>query len=217
MIAISKVKTKDVANEILGDDKKFAEFIELNKNFMNKIISKVHDINVYGYQELYQEAQLSMWEALQKFDPEKRIKEKKTPGTLSTFAYHVIMNNVRRYLNDENKRMSEESSIEAFKKHTDDTGVSGNGSASGNSDYWEENWKTNQGSMEDEIIDRLDKERTMTHLSEQEKEIFRYRFVEKNPLTHEDIARKLNMNPNTYRAIYYGSFKNKIKKLGYKI
>lgn len=211
MIAISKVKTKDAAVEILSDNKKFADFLELNKNFMNKIISKVHDIHVYGYHELYQEAQLSMWEALQKFDPEKRIKDNKTPGTLSTFAYHVIMNNVRRYLNDENRRMSEESSIEAFRKHTD-----GN-SASDNSDYWEENWKTNQGSMEDEIIDRLDKERAMTHLSEQEKEIFRYRFLEKNPLTHEDIARKLNMNPNTYRAIYYGSFKNKIKKLGYKI
>ncbi len=212
MIAISKVKTKDVAEEILGDDKKFAEFCELNKNYMNKIISKVHDIHVYGYHELFQEALESMWEALQKFDPEKRVRDGKTPGTLSTFAYHVIMNNVRRYLNDENKRMGEESSIEAFKKHGMD-----NGAAADNSDYWEENWKTNQLNMEDEIIDRLDKERAMTHLSEQEKEIFKYRFLEKNPLTHEDIARKLNMNPNTYRAIYYGSFRNKIKKLGYNI
>lgn len=213
VIKIAQVKSKAVADEILADDKKFADFINLNKNFMNKIISKVHDLHVYGYHELYQEAQMSMWEALQKFNPEKRIAEGKSPGSLSTFSFHVIMNNIRRYLNDENKRMSEESSIEAFKKH----GKSDNGSASDNSDYWEENWKTNQGSMENEIIDRVDKERAMEHLSEQEKEIFKYRFLEKNPLTHEDIARKLNMNPNTYRAIYYGSFKKKIKNLGYDI
>ena len=213
VIKISQVKTRAVAEEILGDDNKFASFIETNKNFMNKIISKVHDLHVYGYQELYQEAQMSMWEALQKFNPEERVKQNKSPGSLSTFSFHVIMNNIRRYLNDENKRMAEESSIEAFKKHGDGVDTS----PSSSSDYWEEKWKTNQGSMEDEIIDRVDKERAMEHLSEQEKEIFKYRFLEKNPLTHEEIARKLNMNPNTYRAIYYGSFKKKIKNLGYDI
>lgn len=211
MIAISKVKTKEMADEILGNDNKFAEFLELNKNYMNKIVSKVHDIQSYGYPDLFQEAQIAMLEALKKFNPEQRVKDNKTPGSLSTFAYHVIMNNIRRFLNDENKRRSEESSIEAFKKHGLD------GGSADNADYWEENWKTNQTSMEDEIIDRLDKERAMRHLSEQEKEIFKYRFLEKNPLTHEEIAKKMNINPNTYRAIFYGSFKNKIKRLGYTI
>ena len=112
---IFSVKTKEAAQELLRDQNKFAQFANHNKKFINSIIGKIKNIENYDYEDLYQEALITLYEALKSYDPEQRVIDGKKSAGFSTYSYYLIRNEIFHYVNEMNKISSNEKSIENYK------------------------------------------------------------------------------------------------------
>lgn len=82
MKKISALTPEDV-EAIQSNENLFAELVSQNARFINKIVGKFSS-GEDSYAELTQEAHLSLWNALGKYDPSR--------ASFSTFAYRVMYN-----------------------------------------------------------------------------------------------------------------------------
>lgn len=207
---VASVKTRSVAEELFKDPDKFKKFAEQNKRFLMDIVSKIRDKDNYDLDDLYQESLIALYYALETYDPEKRIEQGKKAATFSTYSYRIIKNEIIHYINEQNKILAGERSIETFKtSYEDNTHTT---SLIGEQEIF--GYEKTEG-FEAAVIDKMDNERIMSKLSSLEKDIFEKKLIQN--LTHDEVAAELKLPTSTYMTIYYKSFVPKIKAMGYEM
>jgi len=110
-LKLSKIRTKDQAQEILNDERLYSKTIKENKNFFYKLVSKKNswsDDNILSVDDLLQESYISFIKALREFNPS----DSKHNASLSTFAYTVISNDLSRKYKNHLKKLKKEDSLQ---------------------------------------------------------------------------------------------------------
>jgi len=206
---ISSVKTKEAAQELLRDQNKFAQFANHNKKFISSIIGKIKNIENYDYEDLYQEALITLYEALKSYDPEQRVIDGKKSAGFSTYSYYLIRNEIFHYVNEMNKISSNEKSIENYKLTKQDN--------DNDNDVYDERKFVNKKDyvFENDVIQKIDDDNIMDKLTPTEKIIFQKKIIE--DCNHDEVAKALKIPASTYMTIYYKSFVPKLKSIGYKV
>ncbi len=196
-ILISDLK-KDVVKiqQIAANDRMFAQFLRLNEHFVFNIVSKVSaatlnqlkktDANL-DYDTLQQVGRLSLHHAMLRFTDDKS-------ATLSTFAFKVISNNVKRHVNKQLKLKFNEESLESFSR-----GDSNSGDTS--SEYDERHFQPltpKYGQFEEDILDRIIFEEHFTKFSDEQQQV--YRMLAEGKSTKE-IRAELGMKRRALRKM----------------
>lgn len=192
---ITDVTKKDI-KDILIDDKLFAKFFRTNVKYVHNIAGKYASVGTDEYNDYFQIASLSLHKALRKYDPDRNIK-------LSTFAYTVMLNDVKQQIKKNIKIANKEVSIESFARKFDNDS---------SSDY-SENVFEHLYMMEDfenNLVDKIEAYRFYNSLEEIHQKIFTFRVVEK--MKHRDIAKQLNLNFHTYKHIWHYHVRPKMIK-----
>ncbi len=195
--------TSDSLEELSNNPNNFSELLNQNKGFIEQIVRKFCSKNPnYDFDDLFQEACIALWKSVNKYDPKRNGK-----SSFSTFAHTVIFNDVLQSIKRQNKVIKNENSIELYKNKKREE-------KNENNEYNESNFIPCYGkgiSLEEEMIESIDKKNQMISLSENEKQIFKMKF--KLKMKHKEIAKKLNLNIHTYKVIYYLSLIPKLKLL----
>lgn len=207
---IAKIKTREDALTVLGDQNKFADLVNDNRKFLSSIIGKIKNLENYDRDDLFQEAQIALYSALDSYNPEERIKQGKKSASFSTYCYMLIKNEVYHAVNEQNKIINAERSLENFKRFK---GSPENPEIDG---YNEEKFiNKREYFFEDDVIQKIDDENILSRLTSTEQIIFQKKIIE--DLTHDEVAKELKMPAATYMTIYYKSFIPKLNSLGYKV
>ena len=98
---------KDDIIEIQQDNKKFDKMVTLNRGFIEVIINPFRQN--FNYDDMYQTAIISLWKAINKYNPEKE-----DASAFSTFARTVIQRDVWGYTKKQNKIFQNENSMESY-------------------------------------------------------------------------------------------------------
>lgn len=213
---ISKIKTKEEAQDIFNDQIKFAKFVEKNKRFLTSIIGKVRNVANYDMDDLYQEAQIALYNALREYDPEKRIAIGKKSASFSTYSYWLIRNEIYHTVYEQNKRTSIEKSIELFKREQPNNEGTTTAGGNGGDSYTEEKFiNRKEYTFENDVIQKIDDDRLIEKLGPTEKIIFEKKIIEER--THDEVAKELGLPAATYMTIFYKSFIPKLQSMGYKV
>lgn len=199
--------TQEQAQEICKSDRKFTQFININSNFLRRMVhkqimqSRLNTNDSELFHDLFQEASLSLWK--------KALPNYNGSTKFSTFAYTVIRNDLLQFLLNRTKferchgpvksienslRMSQDS--ESFEY---------------NEKYWK---KPHRLSFEDEILNRLHEESLTSKLSPLDQKVLE---LKKKGFKKKAIAEKIGMNYHSYRSYHFYSFVPKIKSLGISI
>lgn len=213
-IKINRLTPGDI-EEIKSNQRLFTRLVEDNKNFIHAIVSKFHD---YDYPVLYQEGVISLWKAINKYDPDparnsqnfdndgNRVNDRSI--NFSTFAHRVVTNDVLQVIRKENKKRAKETPIERYVRTDDD--------AEGQ-EYVEKYWKnlhTELTNFEDIQVDKLQREKMLGDFSELEKQMYHMRVVEKRKVTDilDSLAAQRGVSKYTIKNIYYKTFRPKMQK-----
>lgn len=210
MIKANRV-TKQDAQEILADERKFSKFILLNEKFLYKIVSS--EVNKHSanhddselIEDAMNEARLSVWlKALPNYDGSTKF---------STFSFFCIKNHVSQFLQKRSrtaKHLGEITSIEKFKRgNINDLG------AGASEEYREDKWdRSKRNTFEDKLIQKIDYEVAAKQLSERDRIII-YLKMKDTPLLA--MSKTIGMNIATFKQYYYGVFAKKLKACGIEI
>jgi len=189
--------TKDDIKAIQNDNKKFDKLVLINRGFIEAIINPFRQN--FNYDDMYQIAIISLWKAIQKFDPDKE-----NASTFSTFARTVIQRDIWGYTKKQNKIFQNENSIESYV----------NDSENGNSREYNESYfkKPKDKNFEDEIINKIYYENILKDLSEIERQIYDLK-INKN-MSMKEIAEIIKMNLHTVKYLTYVRISEKLEKHG---
>lgn len=194
-ILISDLK-KDVdkIQAIAKNDRMFAQFLRLNENFVHNVVSKVTaqtlaqlkktDTNL-DYDTLQQVGRLSLHHAMMRYTSDKS-------ATLSTFAFKVISNDVKRHVNKQLKLRFNEESLESFSR-----GENGDSS----SEYDERHFQPlvpRYGQFEDMILDRIIFEEHFSKFSEEQQQVYRLMALGK---TSQEIRKEVGLKRRALRKM----------------
>jgi RNA polymerase sigma factor (sigma-70 family) len=205
-VLISKIKTREAAEELLNDSSKFSKFAEKNKKFLMSILSRVKDKDNYDEEDLYQESLIALHSALQSYDPEERIRRGKKSASFSTYSFVLIKNEIVHYINEQNKIVTCERSIERFRETMEELAPH---KPNAHIDFL---FGFKDEGFEDAVIKKIDQDKLLAKLSTTEKLIFDKKIV-KN-MTHDEVAADLGIPAATYMTIYYKSFVPKVRAMG---
>ena len=205
---LNKVTLND-AKSILSNDRIFAKFLKENSNFLNKLVHKHVSNNRLNYndnelfQDVYQEACLSLWK--------KALPNYNGTTKFSTFCYTVLRNDIIEFLQKRSKFESINGpniSIEHPKlmRNSDTNGLV--------PEYNEKLWKSQKKRhFEEEIDERIYEEEQLSKLSPVDLKVLD---MKRKGVKRQKIAEALGLNLHTYKAYYYGTFVEKMKKYGMK-
>ena len=196
--------TTEQAQEILNSDRKFTQFININSNFLRRMVhkqimqSRLNTNDSELFHDLFQEASLSLWK--------KALPNYNGSTKFSTFAYTVIRNDLLQFLLNRTKFERSHgpvNSIENSLRMSQDSE-----SFEYNEKYWKKPYKM---SFEDEILTRLHEESLTSKLSPLDQKVLE---LKKKGFKKKAIAEKIGMNYHSYRSYHFYSFVPKIKSLG---
>lgn len=188
--AISKM-TRERIDEIKSDPRQFNMFIIQNKGFLNSLVLLFMKKDNPHYEDMFQEACIGLFKALDKFDPNK----KKT-ASLSTFAYGVIKNDLIQQIKKLNKTRAFESSIESWRRQNSGS------PADPMFEYSESHWQPLRRTInvEDEVVDRVAREQHLNKFSDTERRII---ILRQQGYKMKEIADILKKNLHSVRSIYF--------------
>ena len=206
-ILISDLK-KDVAKiqEIANNDRMFAQFLKQNETFVFNIVSKVSgatlsqlkktDANL-DYETLQQVGRLSLHYAMTRYTDDKA-------ATLSTFAFKVISNDIKRHVNKQLKVKFNEESLESFAR--------GEGTDS-SSEYDERHFQPlsgKGGQFEEEILNRIVFEQHFANFTPEQQQVYKLMALGK---TTAEIRKEVGLKRRQLRKIYERELPIKIEKM----
>lgn len=189
-LSIKDVNSKNLKT-IINNPTLFKGFINENKNFVMKIITKCAGNNYKEYyDDLYGIGMASLWKATKHFSSTK-----KGASSFSTFAWTVIRNDINQELRRIRNIKYHEISMENFKRGDKNSGQL-------ISEYDETLWKK-KNKMKDfcgEICDQLTREYYIKKLPEDSRKIVELK--QENHSLH-NISKMLNKNYYTVKKNYY--------------
>lgn len=170
------------------NDRAFQDLLNNNKGFIESIVLKYVRRFDDKFDDLYQIGCISLYKALDKFDPARRNASK-----FHTFAWTVINNDVLLEVKRSNERNKRETSLEIFRNNNSD--------ANNNSDYKEGKWNnTPTYNMEDTIINKLAREQYLNTFSNLEREIISLKLQKFNL---REIAKETGRSIHLIKNVYY--------------
>lgn len=178
--------THETINKIKRNKKLFDQLINANHGFVDGIVLKFIRKDHRDYDDVMQAGYLSMWKAVKTFD-----KARRNASTFSTYAYTVIRNDVLQELkkiNRINRRVFVWTDVTARNEK-------GEVRESGMRIIGRQNYD-----FEESIVNRIAYEQKLACFSNLERKIIE---LKQEGYTMKQIAKRLNKNFSTLKAIYY--------------
>lgn len=188
---------KDDIIEIQQDNKKFDKMVTLNRGFIEVIINPFRQN--FNYDDMYQTAIISLWKAINKYNPEKE-----DASAFSTFARTVIQRDVWGYTKKQNKIFQNENSMESYINDSEN-----NNTSEYNETYFKKPKDTN---LEDEILNRIYHENILKDLSDIERQIYDLKI--NKDMSMKEISAAIGINLHTLKYLTYVRMSSKLEKHG---
>lgn len=192
---------------LLQNQREFGKFLKENSNFIHKLVHKHVGNNRLNrsdselYEDAYQEACLSLWK--------KALPNYNGSTKFSTFCYTVLRNDILEFL----QKRSKFEAVNGPNVSIEHPKLMRNGDSPGLvPEYNEKLWNTpKKKSFEEEVEDRLYEEEQLSKLSPVDIKVLE---MKRKGFKRQKIAEALGLNLHTYKAYYYGTFVEKMKKAG---
>ncbi len=178
--------TMPMIRKIRKNNSDFNIFFNENKGFIHNLALKFMRKDDDRYNDLFQVGCMSMCKALERYSPKR--------SAFSTFAWHVIMNDLKQEIKKYSKHAYQENSME-------DDAHSYDKESHNATDYQESNWTpfmSKTVDVETQIVNELSKEQLLKTLTPLEQQIAALR-MEK--YTKQEISKMLNKKKSTVHEI----------------
>lgn len=196
MKLLSDLNANDII-EIQNDNKKFDKMVLMNRGFIEVIINPFRQN--FNYDDMFQTAIISLWKAIQKFNPEKE-----NASAFSTFARTVIQRDVWGYTKKQNKIFQNENSIESYVNNTENNNTS---------EYNEAYFKIPKTiSLEENVLNKIYQENILKDLSAIERQIYDMKL--NKDMSMKEISVAIGINLHTLKYLTYVRMSEKLEKHG---
>lgn len=197
---LRKIENEQMALEVLSDEKKLNALFRDNEKFIQKI---VHNFGVHDgedFHDMVQVGRIAIWKALKGFKTGRS-------ASFVTYAYSSIHKNVMQFNMKRTKYELPKSSLEEpWMKRS----FGNSGTEDQLQEYREDKFAeySKRITLEDEIIDRVDREEKMKLLSPMDISILE---LKKQGKSHVEVSKHLDMSVHTFKAYYLGPFAKKMR------
>lgn len=193
-LLINKISYENI-QRLSNNERLFSRFVSANEKFFHNIVNKFSTNYIFEHEDYYQISLMCLYNVIDGYNPDR--------GSLSTFLYKCIYNDILQLVNKSNTISSKETSIEIFTRNVD---------GGESTEYNEMFFKDASGtSFEDNMVAQLEVSNFMNKLESIHKEIFDKRIIKK--MKHEDVAKAMGLNYHTYKHLWHYSVSPKIKQL----